>query len=180
MVPDQVVIYPLVKDRIHFLQMAVKHPVFGQYHDIRRHIAKWYFYEYVNVTQLLTALAMKHYGFSYIEAREQVSDKLFSRTGNVFRHPHALHLLHEEKFAGFDFCEYHVDIKCILGNHFTICDTGSPVFKRPGDDGISHRIDVVFDIWNPKFVEVLAQFRGEVKRNERKRRKVVLLENVPE
>lgn len=174
MVLFHVIIYSMKMDRLHFLQMAVKHPVFGRFHDIRRYIAKWFFYEYVNITKELVSLAIKHYGFTFKKAVEHVQEKLGERPCRMFLHPNMLSLLRDPMFAGFDFCASHLsgDPPCVIRNSFCIDDKYPMYFRE--------KTCVRFDIDNPVFDKVLSQFREEKNRNERKRRKVVSFENIPE
>jgi len=49
------------KSRIKFLSMAVRHYFFRRNKDIRRYIAKWFFFEHVDILPRLVELAYRNY-----------------------------------------------------------------------------------------------------------------------
>ncbi len=75
-------IYYLNKvDRLNFLLMAVKHPILGQFKDIRLYLAKWFFYDVVNVLDRLVELALKNYkDMDTLKARLWVEGELFNKS----------------------------------------------------------------------------------------------------
>ncbi len=50
------------KSRIKFLSMAVRHDFFKRNKDIRRYIAKWFFFEHVDILPRLIQLGVSNYG----------------------------------------------------------------------------------------------------------------------
>lgn len=49
------------KSRIKFLSMTVRHDFFKRNKDIRLYIAKWFFYDYVNILPRLVELGRLNY-----------------------------------------------------------------------------------------------------------------------
>lgn len=69
---DQFDIYYLNKDdRLNFLFMAIKHPILGQFKDIRLYLAKWFFYDVLNVLDRLVELAHSRYFKTVVQERFQ-------------------------------------------------------------------------------------------------------------
>ena len=75
------------KSRIKFLSMAVRHDFFKRNKDIRRYIAKWFFFDYVDILPRLVELGTSNSLYiNNIDMTACVISKLTTKTnfGNVF------------------------------------------------------------------------------------------------
>lgn len=68
-------------DRLKFLFLAIKHPFFSRNKDIRLYLAKWFFYDVINVLDRLVELALKHYeDLDILQARSWVEGELLYKS----------------------------------------------------------------------------------------------------
>ena len=67
------------KSRIKFLSMAVRHDFFKRNKDIRRYIAKWFFFDVVNILPRLAELLCKNYRMLSIGKASKLAQLLLTR-----------------------------------------------------------------------------------------------------
>ena len=145
-------------DCLNFLTMAIIHPFFSKFKDIRLYLAKWFFYDVLNVLDRLTELAYCRYSRYEItqgNLRSMVKEALnckgahgyeqkYSMFEKICKHPVFFHLVQKPWFWGVllrDFSEDETIRGCmyihglsvwyvsdVAGDYDKLCDLNSEEF----------------------------------------------------
>jgi hypothetical protein len=148
---DQFDIYYLNKDdRLNFLFMAVKHPILGRFKDIRLYLAKWFFYDVVNVLDRLVGLTCTRYmNLEIEEAILWVKSELSPMFGLLLKTPIFYKLLQKPWFWGCCFHQSHHSYNSINGFVY-LC--GSKLWCVALE---SDSYDECYDICSEKILELM-------------------------